>query len=160
FSITFMGSSQVGKTSILLQQCRSRFSDDYIPTMEDYYLTKVLVDDITVSLRILDTSGDTCCAVLHEQWIRNADAIILVYSVTDIASWCTSRDLYKRICRVRSDNPIVILVANKIDLLHLRQVPVHLGMELASTMECSFLELSVKYNTHVTDLFILAVRKI
>ena len=159
-SVTFLGSSGVGKTALLFQQCKTFFLISYIPTIENFYISDLVVDDSSLSLRLLDTSGLPECSVLHGQWIRNADAIILVYSITDLVSWVASRTLYTTIRQFRTDNPFIALIGNKSDLDHLRQVPIYLGLELASTIGCPFLETSAKQNVNVLDLFIMIARKI
>lgn len=71
------------------------------------------------------------------QW---ADAVVLVYSVTDRRSF----DLVQRLhgLLAGADAPPVILLANKADLLHLRQVDSQQGPLLAQTLGCSFYEVS------------------
>lgn len=74
------------------------------------------------------------------QW---ADAVVLVYSVTDRRSFELIDQLHQ--LAVRSGGagaPPVILLANKADLLHLRRVDSQQGPLLAGTLGCSFYEVS------------------
>lgn len=76
------------------------------------------------------------------QW---ADAIVLVYSVTDQRSFDLISSLHQLVARAHADRaslPPVILLANKADLLHVRRVDAQQGPVLASTLGCSFYEVS------------------
>lgn len=74
------------------------------------------------------------------QW---ADAVVLVYSVTDRRSFDLIEQLHQQVVRTGGANmPPVILLANKADLLHLRRVDSQQGPLLAGTLGCSFYEVS------------------
>lgn len=76
------------------------------------------------------------------QW---ADAIVLVYSVTDQRSFDFIGQLHQLVMRAHTDKtsmPPVILLANKADLLHVRQVDAQQGPLLASALGCCFYEVS------------------
>lgn len=73
------------------------------------------------------------------QW---ADAVVLVYSVTDRRSFDTAEQLYQLAVRAGGPGVPVILLANKADLLHLRRVEPQQGPLLATALGCSFYEVS------------------
>lgn len=73
------------------------------------------------------------------QW---ADAVVLVYSVTDRRSFDLIDQLHQLVVRAAGANTPVILLANKADLLHLRRVEPEQGPLLAGTLGCSFCEVS------------------
>lgn len=73
------------------------------------------------------------------QW---ADAVVLVYSVTDRRSFDLIDQLHQLVARAGGANTPVILLANKVDLLHLRRVDSQLGPSLAGTLGCSFYDVS------------------
>lgn len=74
------------------------------------------------------------------QW---ADAVVLVYSVTDRRSFDLIEQLHRLVARASGANmPPVILLANKADLLHLRRVDPQQGPLTAGTLGCSFYEVS------------------
>lgn len=73
------------------------------------------------------------------QW---ADAVVLVYSVTDRRSFDLVHQLHQLVTRAGGANTPVILLANKVDLLHLRRVDSQQGPSLAGTLGCSFYEVS------------------
>lgn len=73
------------------------------------------------------------------QW---ADAVVLVYSVTDRRSFDLIDQLHQLVVRAGGASMPVILLANKSDLLHLRQVDSQQGPLLGGTLGCSFYEVS------------------
>lgn len=73
------------------------------------------------------------------QW---ADAVVLVYSVTDRRSFDAMEQLYQLAVRAGGAGIPVILLANKADLLHLRRVDAQQGPLLAAALGCSFYEVS------------------
>lgn len=73
------------------------------------------------------------------QW---ADAVVLVYSVTDRRSFDLIDQLHQLVVRAGGASMPVILLANKSDLLHLRRVDSQQGPLLGGTLGCSFYEVS------------------
>ena len=78
------------------------------------------------------------------QW---ADAVVLVYSVADRASFDLISGLHQQVvqsggAQPHGPPPPIILLANKSDLVHLRQVDPEQGPLLAAALGCSFYELS------------------
>lgn len=73
------------------------------------------------------------------QW---ADAVVLVYSVTDRRSFDLIDQLHQLVTRAGGASMPVILLANKVDLLHLRRVDSQQGPSLAGSLGCSFYDVS------------------
>lgn len=91
-----------------------------------------------------------------------ADGLLLVYSITDRTSFNFIR---KTKNELNSDIPVV-LVGNKVDMVHLRQISTEEGEILAKDFDCRFTEVSAaEHVTQVTDAFhelckeILAARR-
>lgn len=85
------------------------------------------------------------------------DCFIFVYSITDRNSFEDIINIKRQVEFTRHSTSISgILVANKADLLHDRQVPEADGMELADEIGCKFYEVSAADWTRVleiTDMF-------
>ena len=74
------------------------------------------------------------------QW---GDGFLLVYSVTDRHSFSKIRHLKQLLDEVKAPRtPNCILLGNKSDLEHARQVTYEEGERLASELSCGFLETS------------------
>ncbi|CAG5862314.1 unnamed protein product [Menidia menidia] len=147
--IAVIGGSGVGKTALVVRFLTRRFIGDYERNAGNLYSREVQLDGEQVTIQVQDTPGTemsdngisipdhVTCSV---QW---ADAVVLVYSVTDRRSFDLIDQLHQLVVRSGAANmPPVILLANKADLLHLRRVDSQQGPSLAATLGCSFYEVS------------------
>ncbi|NXU83986.1 RSLBA protein, partial [Xiphorhynchus elegans] len=87
--------------------------------------------------------------------VKWAEGFLLVYSITDHSSYQSVQPLYQHIRKVHPDarTPIII-VGNKADLLHARQVQAKEGLQLANELGSLFLEISTSDDSQgVCDVF-------
>ncbi|XP_029542267.1 ras-like protein family member 11B [Oncorhynchus nerka] len=148
--IAVIGGSGVGKTALVVRFLTRRFIGDYERNAGNLYSREVQVDGgEQVAIQVQDTPGvdltgnglsipdHVTCSI---QW---ADAVVLVYSVTDRHSFDLIGQLHQLVARAgRANVPPVILLANKADLLHMRRVDAEQGPLLAAALGCSFYEVS------------------
>ncbi|XP_023381678.1 ras-related protein M-Ras isoform X2 [Pteropus vampyrus] len=70
---------------------------------------------------------------MREQYMRTGDGFLIVYSVTDKASFEHVDRFHQLILRVKDRESFpMILVANKVDLMHLRKITREQGKEMAT----------------------------
>uniref|UniRef100_A0A8C5PNT9 small monomeric GTPase n=1 Tax=Leptobrachium leishanense TaxID=445787 RepID=A0A8C5PNT9_9ANUR len=159
--VAVLGASGVGKTAMVVRFLTKRFIGDYETNTGNLYSRLMSIEGEQTYLQIQDTPGctkvetdlSTVPEVLrHLQW---AEGILLVYSITDYKSYEYIHQLQEHIRKVQSDSKIpVILVANKADLPHVRQVPSVSGIQLANELGCPFLEISTSEGCQgVWDVF-------
>lgn len=86
------------------------------------------------------------------QYLRNAEGIILVYSVTDASGLKRIEDLHKKLLLTKESKDLslvpVILVANKCDLPD-REVSTEQGQKLAQQFGIPYLETSAKLRKNI-----------
>ncbi|XP_072108816.1 ras-like protein family member 11B isoform X2 [Mobula birostris] len=130
-----------------------RFIGDYERNAGTLYSRQVQVDREQLALQVQDTPGvqingqSLSCNELLNRSIQWADAIVLVYSITDYKSYEMISHLHQHVCRVHPENRVpVIIVGNKADLLHAKQVEPHHGLQLANILGCTFYEVSASEN--------------
>ncbi|NXL34240.1 RSLBA protein, partial [Glaucidium brasilianum] len=126
------------------------------------YSRLVRLDGDHVAMQIQDTPGciqvqEDCVQVLDSlsRCVKWAEGFLLVYSITDYSSYQSVRPLYQHIRKVHPDarTPIII-VGNKADLLHARQVQAKEGLQLANELGSLFLEISTSDDSQgVCDVF-------
>ena len=132
-------------------------------------------------LEVLDTAGQEEYTVLRDQWIRDGEGFVLVYSITSRASFNRIRKFHNQIQRVKessvatsptatsylsspaSTGPMsgqapVMLVGNKSDRSTDREVSTQEGSGLARDMGCDFVEASAKSCINVEKAFYEVVR--
>uniref|UniRef100_A0A8C4QP25 RAS related 2 n=1 Tax=Eptatretus burgeri TaxID=7764 RepID=A0A8C4QP25_EPTBU len=140
---------------------KSYFVTDYDPTIEDSYTKQCVIDDKPARLDILDTAGQEEFGAMREQYMRTGEGFLLVFSVTDRGSFDEMHKFHKQILRVkdRDDFPM-ILVGNKADLEHQRQISQNDGQQLARTLKVQYMEASAKIRQNVDQSFHNLVRVI
>ncbi|KAK1154730.1 GTP-binding protein Rit1-like, partial [Acipenser oxyrinchus oxyrinchus] len=132
YKLVMLGEGGVGKSAIIMQFISHRFPEDHDPTIEDAYKTQIRIDNEPANLDILDTAGQAEFTAMRDQYMRAGEGFIISYSITDRRSFHEAREFKQLIHRVRrtADTPAV-LVGNKSDLQHLRQVSREEGQGLA-----------------------------
>ncbi|CAF1015590.1 unnamed protein product [Didymodactylos carnosus] len=145
YKLVVVGEGGVGKSALTIQFFQKMFVEDYDPTIEDSYIQHVEVDRQVCVLDVLDTAGQEEFSALREQYMRKGDGFLLVYSVIDANSCKNIRSFYNQILRVKDRKSYpMILVANKVDLVHLRKVSEEEGRELAAELNIAYIETSAK----------------
>lgn len=143
--LVVVGDGGVGKSAITIQFFQKLFVTDYDPTIEDSYMQHVEVDGQWCLLDVLDTAGQEEFSAMREQYMRKGDGFLLVYSVTDKNSYENIVYFHTQILRVKDrDTYPMLLVANKVDLVHLRKVTEDQGRELAHKLGIPYIETSAK----------------
>uniref|UniRef100_UPI00359022E3 ras-related protein R-Ras2 n=1 Tax=Myxine glutinosa TaxID=7769 RepID=UPI00359022E3 len=161
YKIVVVGGGGVGKSALTIQFIQSYFVTDYDPTIEDSYTKQCVIDDKPARLDILDTAGQEEFGAMREQYMRTGEGFLLVFSVTDRGSFDEMHKFHKQILRVkdRDDFPM-ILVGNKADLEHQRQISQNDGQQLARTLKVQYMEASAKIRQNVDQSFHDLVRVI
>ncbi|XP_010849558.1 PREDICTED: ras-like protein family member 11A [Bison bison bison] len=160
--LAVLGAGRVGKSAMIVRFLTKRFIGDYEPNTGKLYSRLVYVEGDQVSLQIQDTPGgiqvqDSLMQAGDplSKCVQWAEGFLLVYSITDYDSYLAIRPLHQHIRKVHPDSraPIVI-VGNKGDLLHARQVQTREGVQLANELGSLFLEVSTSENYEdVCDAF-------
>ncbi|XP_030613683.1 ras-related protein M-Ras isoform X2 [Archocentrus centrarchus] len=82
---------------------------------------------------------------MREQYMRTGDGFLIVFSVTDKASFEHVDRFHQLILRVKDREAFpMVLVANKVDLVHLRKVTTDQGQEMAAKHNITYIETSAK----------------
>jgi GTPase KRas protein len=91
---------------------------------------------------------------LRDQWIRDGEGFVLVYSIVSRSTFERVDRFKEQIARVKDTafSPLV-LVGNKCDRLAEREVSADEGRALAKQLGCEFVEASAKINTNVEKVF-------
>ena len=101
-----------------------------------------------------DTGGQERFNAINESYYRRADAILLIYDITQRNSFDTIKEYYcpkiKDLCK---ENIPIILLGNKADLEDKREVTIDEGAGLALERNLKFKETSCLKNENVADAF-------
>ncbi|CAH1756169.1 10820_t:CDS:2 [Entrophospora sp. SA101] len=133
----------------------------YDPTIEDSYRKQVVIDDQPCVLEVLDTAGQEEYTALRDQWIRDGEGFLLVYSISSRSTFERVERFRDQIIRVKdSDQVPLMLVGNKCDKITEREVSREEGMNMAKRLGCEFIESSAKTCVNVERAFYTVVRMI
>jgi small GTP-binding protein len=116
--VVVLGGAGVGKTSILSRYLYNKFTDDYAPTVEEFYTKKLLLNDRVVLLDIVDTSGVREFPAMRALSLAKADAFVLVYRLDEERSFEELRATREEIEKARGEDADIptIVVGNMSDL--------------------------------------------
>uniref|UniRef100_T1IN97 small monomeric GTPase n=1 Tax=Strigamia maritima TaxID=126957 RepID=T1IN97_STRMM len=160
FKVVVLGSGGVGKSALTVQFVSGTFMEKYDPTIEDFYRKEIEVDSAPSVLEILDTAGTEQFASMRDLYIKNGQGFVVVYSLTNHQTFQDIRTMKDQIVRVKgTDRVPILLVGNKVDLDHQREVTTTEGTNLAQQWNCSFLEASAKNRCNVNEVFAEIVRE-
>jgi small GTP-binding protein len=153
FRVLFVGDDSVGKTSLLQQYVEHTFSDIYMPTIGiDFKINTVKFNKKVIKLQLYDTGGGDHFRNIVSAYYPNADAIVIVYDISDIDSFRhVERWLRDALYSKKDHSPIKdqsvpkFLIGNKADLpSYRRSVSSVAGETLARQHGMIFFETSAK----------------
>ena len=160
YKVVVLGSGGVGKSALTVKFVSGTFMEKYDPTIEDFYRKEIEVDGAPSVLEILDTAGTEQFASMRDLYIKNGQGFIIVYSITISQTFQDIRSMKESIMRVKgTDRVPMLLVGNKCDLEHQREVSFNDSAQLAQQWNCPFLEASAKNTKNVNEVFIEIVRE-
>ena len=159
YKVVVLGSGGVGKSALTVKFVSGTFMEKYDPTIEDFYRKEIEVDNAPSVLEILDTAGTEQFASMRDLYIKNGQGFLIVYSIVSLQSFEDIKTMRGQIMQVKGSERIaMILVGNKCDLRHQREVSEIEGNELARSWGCPFMETSAKTTNNVNEVFIEIVR--
>jgi len=134
------------------------------------YRKQVVIDAKPALLDVLDTAGQEEYASLQDQWIREGDGYLIVYSITSKDSLEESKVMHDKISRIRdSEDFPLVLAGNKCDLVNERQVSAEEAQGCIASWNAkrkegackvSFFETSAKGKINTDEAFHQVVRNI
>ncbi|GLV33708.1 uncharacterized protein CBL_11406 [Carabus blaptoides fortunei] len=154
--VAVIGAPSVGKSALTVRFLTRRYIGEYDHQSENRYKHEVLVDGEPILFEILDTCPKSENEIPSTETQNWADGLLLVYSITDRHSFEHVRHVMTAISE--SDTPLV-LVANKSDMIHLRQVSTEEGSILARDFDCGFSEVAAaEQNRLLGEVFVSTER--
>jgi len=161
FKLLLIGDSGVGKSCLLLRFADDTYTESYISTIGvDFKIRTITVDGKKVKLQIWDTAGQERFRTITSSYYRGAHGIIVVYDVTDQATFNNVKQWLEEIDRYACESVQKLLIGNKCDLEDQRAVDVESAKEFAESLNIPFLETSAKGPSNVEEAFITITREI
>jgi len=156
--VAVLGDGGVGKTALAVQFTLNCFVETYDPTIEDAYRKQLVVDNKMCFVEVIDTAGQEEYATLRDQWVREGQGFILVYSIASRQTFDRLEVFRQSMLKVKRQKPIFMLVGNKCDKTYEREVSKEEGVQMARNFGCDFMETSARTAYNVELLFTNLVR--
>ncbi|NXK93279.1 GEM protein, partial [Formicarius rufipectus] len=164
YRVVLLGDPGVGKTSLVNLFAGVQERELLEQRGEAAYERTLTVDGEETTLLVLDIwepeqRGEE--SRRPSQCLQVGNAYVLVYSITDRASFESASELRIQLRRARQAEDIpIILVGNKTDLVRCREVSIEEGRACAAVFDCKFIETSAALQHNVDELFEGVVRQI
>lgn len=159
FSVAIMGSTGVGKSALICRCLDSSESAGELmesrPTVgvDTSKLIKMNCYEQRVNLRMFDISGADTFVTLSAGFLRKANAVIIVYDVSDENSLDKAEMRFREAENLLDPDEVTfILVANKIDL-PTRVVTPEMGWAKAEQLKLDYFETSAADDINVDAIF-------
>ncbi|NWV51266.1 RB27B protein, partial [Daphoenositta chrysoptera] len=156
-----LGDSGVGKTTFLYRYTENKFNPKFITTVGIDFREKRVVyasrgangnpgKAFKVHLQLWDTAGQERFRSLTTAFFRDAMGFLLMFDLTSQQSFLNVRNWMSQLqANAYCENPDVVLIGNKADLLEQREVKEKQGRELAEKYGIPYLETSAASGKNV-----------
>ena len=160
YKIILLGDTSVGKTSLIIRFCDSKFYQICTSTVGVDTKTKyVKYKDKKVELEIWDTAGEERFRSLAKNSFQGADGIILMYDITQKKTFHNIRNWYNNINDSIDINKVaLIIVGNKSDLPN-PEVKKEMAEKFCEENNVKLMETSCKENINVEEIFNYLIEK-
>lgn len=152
----FLGDAGVGKSSIGQRFVSNKFSTNYEVTIGGAYMEqRVQLDSGNyLKFHLWDTGGEERFRAMTPLYYRDASAAILVYDITEMASFQSLSYWIKELDeKVKKDNMVLVLAGNKCDMNEKRQVFQDQAEKMAKENNMLFFEVSAMRGDGVPEMF-------
>jgi Ras-related protein Rab-5C len=152
FKCVFLGSCGSGKTSIIQSYVNSTFRYDTMPTIGAAFNSKIIRTDTIgdIKLNIWDTAGQERFDPLVFMYYKSSDIVFIVYDITCKDSYIRAKEW---IDKLYTNNHILILVGNKLDLHDKRKISCNEAQIFAKDSNILFFECSAKSRINISNIF-------
>ena len=154
FKYIITGNPRVGKSSLLLKFVEGKFQTYYDPTIGVELGQKIIpVDNNNIRINIYDTAGQEKFKSITQQYFHHTAVALIVYDINDRKSYEDSEKWLRIVREQNRDNIPIVLVGNKLDKEHKRQVTIEEAQGFAIEQGLYFYEISTKTGENITRIF-------
>ncbi|KAK4302358.1 hypothetical protein Pmani_025543 [Petrolisthes manimaculis] len=155
FKIVFIGNSGVGKTSFIHRASTGQYVANTSTTVGvDYRTLELGVGSVLGVFQLWDTAGQERFRSITRQYYRNADAVVVMYDVSSESSFLSVLDWISSVKETATEELLVAVIGNKVDLHQSRAVPLDLALELVRDEGCLVREASAATGCGVREVMV------
>lgn len=162
FKIVLIGDAGVGKTCVVQRFKSGTYTEKHGSTIGvDFTMKTLNIEGKLVKLQIWDTAGQERFRTITQSYYRSANGVVIAYDITKHPSFESLPRWLEDVKRYAGTNIVQLLVGNKCDLDHLREVRKDEAANMAKQLQLmDFLETSAKDNTNVDEAFTKIAREL
>ena len=154
FKVLLLGDSDVGKSSLILRYTEETFNSKLVNSIGvDFKMKKREIEGKVIKVQIWDTAGHERFRSITYSYYRGANAIIIVFDLSDKKSFISITEWLKQIEKHAKENVFKFLVGNKSDLVEQRKVSYDEAKQYADEHELPYIETSAKEGININELF-------
>ncbi|XP_074559924.1 ras-related protein Rab5A-like [Curcuma longa] len=152
--LVLLGDVGTGKSSLVLRFVKGQFVEFQESTIGAAFFSQVVsVNGESVKFEIWDTAGQERYHSLAPMYYRGAAAAVVVYDITNAATFTRAKKWVQELQAQGSSNTIIALAGNKADLIEARQVTTEEAQTYAQENGLFLMETSAKTAINVNDVF-------
>ena len=150
--IIILGSTEVGKTSILDRYFNDEFRDNQLSTVGIDFQTKFFkFEGKNIKGIYTDTAGQEKFRAISVNYLKPANGVILVFDITKEDTFDALEEWLKYLKDNGKDDIQKILIGNKLDLEKNRKVTKEDAEDFAKSNGCKYFETSAKTGVNVNE---------
>lgn len=150
--ILIIGDSGTGKSSLLMRYADGTFPSSYISTIGvDFKIRTTDVNGKVIKLMMWDTAGQEKFKTITTSYYRGANAIIIVYDVSDLDTFQNLNSWIHDVETHCSQDVLLVIAGNKCDLVKERCVSKEQAEEFTRKIGCEHIEVSAKIGGENVD---------
>jgi len=159
--VVLIGDSGVGKSNLLSRFTRNEFNLESKSTIGVEFATKSIeCDGKVIKAQIWDTAGQERYRAITSAYYRGAVGALLVYDITKRQSFENISRWLKELRDHADLNIVIMLVGNKKDLRHLREVSADEAKLFCKQHKLFFIETSALNDSNVKVAFETLLKQI
>jgi len=161
FKVVLIGDSGSGKSNLLSRFTRNEFNLESKSTIGVEFATKsIATDNKIIKAQIWDTAGQERYRAITSAYYRGAVGALLVYDISKRLSYDNVSRWLKELRDHADANIVIMLVGNKKDLRHMRQVNTDEAKDFCKQHKLFFIETSALADSNVTIAFETILKEI
>ena len=155
YKVLLLGDDSVGKTRFLIKYTDPSFQGIHMATIGLDYRVKAmkLKNNKDVKIQIWDTAGQDRFRSITKNYYIGSHGIILIYDITYKRTFENVQQWISQIREEASQNVVIYLIGNKIDMKEERRVSTEEGKKLADELCLPFMETSAKEGININEVF-------
>ena len=163
FKLILIGSSGVGKSSILQRYIQKIFNAEYTCTIGvDFFMKTINIRDKSIKLQLWDTAGTEKFKSITTGYYRGANAAFVVFDLTSKSSFDSVSEWIENYYKYSNPDSEkhVILIGNKSDLKENREITQEQIDNFVMNNKIKYFETSAKNGENIEECFYFIAEKL